>query len=91
MIFFWAETPDGWAIPGIHGPLAEDELDAIRWVRQWVDYELLPSDWVAVLSYDVKLKVYQDFTTNKEALQNALTSVAKAKDRAPTIFCPCCR
>ena len=19
MIFFWAETPDGWAIPGIHG------------------------------------------------------------------------
>ena len=27
MIFFWAETPDGWAIPGIHGPMAEDELD----------------------------------------------------------------
>ncbi len=27
MIFFWAKTPDGWAIPGIHGPLAEDELD----------------------------------------------------------------
>jgi glyoxylase-like metal-dependent hydrolase (beta-lactamase superfamily II) len=27
MIFFWAETPDGWGIPGIHGPLAGDELD----------------------------------------------------------------
>lgn len=27
MIFFWAETPDGWGIPGIHGPLADDELD----------------------------------------------------------------
>lgn len=27
MIFFWAETPDGWGIPGIHGPWAEDELD----------------------------------------------------------------
>jgi glyoxylase-like metal-dependent hydrolase (beta-lactamase superfamily II) len=27
MIFFWAETPDGWGIPGIHGPFAEDELD----------------------------------------------------------------
>jgi hypothetical protein len=27
MIFFWAETPDGWGIPRIHGPLAEDELD----------------------------------------------------------------
>jgi hypothetical protein len=26
MIFFWAETPDGWGIPGIHGPFAEDEL-----------------------------------------------------------------
>lgn len=27
MIFFWAGTPDGWGIPGTHGPLAEDELD----------------------------------------------------------------
>jgi glyoxylase-like metal-dependent hydrolase (beta-lactamase superfamily II) len=27
MIFFWAETPDGWGIPGLHGPWAEDELD----------------------------------------------------------------
>src|SRR6266545_6533162 len=27
MIFFWSETPDGWGIPGTHGPLAEDELD----------------------------------------------------------------
>ena len=27
MIFFFGETPDGWGIPGIHGMLAEDELD----------------------------------------------------------------
>ncbi|WP_340109963.1 MBL fold metallo-hydrolase [Pikeienuella sp. HZG-20] len=27
MIFYWAETPDGWGVPGIHGPLAGDELD----------------------------------------------------------------
>jgi glyoxylase-like metal-dependent hydrolase (beta-lactamase superfamily II) len=27
MIFFRAETPDGWGIPGLHGPFAEDELD----------------------------------------------------------------
>lgn len=27
MIFFWAETPDGWGIPGLHGPWADDELD----------------------------------------------------------------
>lgn len=27
MIFFWAETPDGWGIPGIHGLWAEDEQD----------------------------------------------------------------
>src|SRR5580658_9140645 len=27
MIFFHAETPDGWAIPGLHGPFADDELD----------------------------------------------------------------
>lgn len=27
MIFFWGETPDGWGIPGLHGPWAGDELD----------------------------------------------------------------
>lgn len=27
MIFFFADTPDGWGIPGLHGPWAEDELD----------------------------------------------------------------
>lgn len=27
MIFFFAETPDGWGVPGLHGPWAEDELD----------------------------------------------------------------
>ena len=27
MIFFRTDTPDGWGIPGIHGPFAEDELD----------------------------------------------------------------
>lgn len=27
MIFFFAETPDGWAVPGIHGPLQGDQLD----------------------------------------------------------------
>jgi hydroxyacylglutathione hydrolase len=27
MIFFFAATPDGWGIPGLHGPFAEDELD----------------------------------------------------------------
>lgn len=27
MIFYLAKTPDGWAIPGVHGNWAEDELD----------------------------------------------------------------
>jgi glyoxylase-like metal-dependent hydrolase (beta-lactamase superfamily II) len=27
MIFFFGETPDGWGIPGLHGPWADDELD----------------------------------------------------------------
>jgi glyoxylase-like metal-dependent hydrolase (beta-lactamase superfamily II) len=27
MIFFWAETPDGWGVPGLHGPWADDEID----------------------------------------------------------------
>lgn len=27
MIFFHAETPDGWAVPGVHGQLQGDQLD----------------------------------------------------------------
>ncbi len=62
--------------PGLTSQL----LDSLRWARRWVHQELLPNDWVAVLSYDAKLKVHEDFTTDNEAILRALDDVARGKD-----------
>ncbi|MEJ2084670.1 MAG: VWA domain-containing protein [Acidobacteriota bacterium] len=60
--------------------LTSNILDALRWTKDWVEYESLENDWVAIASYDVKLKIHQDFTTSRQLLLEALTSVAKSKD-----------
>jgi len=60
--------------------LMSEQLDALRWARRWVHQELQPNDFVAVVSYDVKLKLHQDFTTNNEDILRALDSVGKGKD-----------
>jgi VWFA-related protein len=57
-----------------------EKLDAIRWSRKWVETELLPNDYVAVVGYKYKLQVYQDFTTDRGALLRALKALAKGKD-----------
>jgi VWFA-related protein len=59
--------------------LTTNILDAIRWSKDWVRYESLANDWIAVLSYDASLKVHQDFTNNKDDLLQALDSVSKSK------------
>lgn len=64
--------------------LTSNILDALRWTKDWVRYESLANDWIAVLSYDTKLKVQQDFTNNREELYQALQSVAKGKDPGNT-------
>ena len=61
--------------------LLSQQLDAGRRARDWVQTHLLPSDWVAVLSYDARLKVQQDFTRDRKALMAAISDAMKAKDR----------
>ncbi len=63
----------------LYPDLTNQLLDALRWARRWVHQELLPNDWLAVLSYDVKLQVHQDFTTDNEAILQALDDVARGK------------
>lgn len=60
--------------------LTSNILDALRWAKDWVEYESLENDWVAIVSYDSKLKIHQDFTTSRQLLLDGLTSVAKLKD-----------
>ena len=56
-----------------------NQMDAVRKVKDWVYSELLPNDWVAVVGWDARLSVYQDFTTDNEAIVRALNMIAKGK------------
>ena len=63
--------------PAAHLP----ELEAAKRARGWVRREMLPNDWVAVVSYDTRLKVQQDFTRDRKALVEAIGDATKGKDR----------
>lgn len=65
---------------GLFPSLTSEHLDALRWARRWVHQELLPNDYVAVIAYDHKLKVHQDFTTDNEAILKALDAAGKGGD-----------
>jgi VWFA-related protein len=60
--------------------LLSQQMEAAKRAKGWVDGELLPNDWVAVVSYDTKLKVQQDFTHDKRALVRGIDDAIKAKD-----------
>ncbi len=60
--------------------LVRRQLDAARFAERWVRQELLPHDWVAVASYDLKLKVQTDFTQDKAAIVDAIRAAVKGKD-----------
>jgi VWFA-related protein len=60
--------------------LISQQLEAAKRARGWVDGEMLPNDWVAVVSYDTRLKVQQDFTHDRKALVAAIGDAMKARD-----------
>jgi VWFA-related protein len=55
-------------------------LDAGRRAKQWVKSELLPNDYVAVVGYDYKLQLYQDFTTDKDEIADAVDDAVRGVD-----------
>lgn len=60
--------------------LVRQHLDATRRSRQWIEKEMLPGDWVAVASFDFKLKIQQDFTQDRSRLMTAIEQAARGKD-----------
>ena len=60
--------------------LISQQLEAAKRARGWVDGDMQPNDWVAVVSYDTRLKVQQDFTHDRKALIAAIGDAVKAKD-----------
>jgi VWFA-related protein len=47
-------------------------MDAAQRAKDWVQTGLAPNDFVAVVSYDYKLKLQQDFTRDREGLAKAI-------------------
>lgn len=60
--------------------LTRQHLDAARRSKQWVEKEMLPGDWVAVASYDFKLKIQHDFSQDRDTLMQAINDAAQGKD-----------
>jgi len=52
-------------------------LDAGRRAKQWTRSMLGPNDYVAVVSYDYQLKIFQDFTTDREAISHAIDQAVR--------------
>lgn len=61
--------------------LISQSLEAAKRARGWVASEMLPNDWVAVASYDTRLKIQQDFTRDRKAVVEAIGDAVKGKDR----------
>ena len=59
------------------GAFTRPTIDAMRYYSAWVRNDLLPNDWVAVVSYDSQIKVWQDFTKSKADIEAALARVLK--------------
>jgi VWFA-related protein len=64
--------------------VVRQQLDAARFAKQWVERELLPNDWVAVASYDFKLKLQTDFTRDEKVITKAIDAAMKGKDTGNT-------
>jgi VWFA-related protein len=76
-ILFWNDQK---ANAGDAPVLLNQQVEAGRRAKEWVDREVLPNDWVAVVSYDYKLKVHQDFTHDRRLLTAAIDDAVKGKE-----------
>ncbi|MFN2237849.1 MAG: VWA domain-containing protein [Thermoanaerobaculia bacterium] len=70
-VLFFHELGDPSAIPGFTSELRR----ATQAARKWIDEDLQPQDKVAIAGFDIRLKVYADFTNDQEILRSALNDV----------------
>lgn len=59
--------------------MLRQRLRASRDVKRWVEEEMTASDWMAVVRWDGKLEVYQEFTQETGALAEAIQRAATGK------------
>jgi VWFA-related protein len=76
ILFFDDQKDEATDAPALLGR----QVEAGQRAREWVLKSRQPADWVAVVSYDKKLKVQQDFTRDGRALADAIGGAMKGKD-----------
>jgi VWFA-related protein len=76
-ILFWNDQKANAADAPV---LLTQQVESGRRAKEWVEREVLPNDWMAVASYDVKLKVHQDFTHDHRLLAAAIDDAVQGKD-----------
>ena len=85
-VIFFFDKPEG-------GALFDQIARARSSVTRWIDQNMGGNDMAAIVGHDVRLKVYSDFTSNKQQLKKALRDVAmfgngvtKASGSGPSIL-----
>lgn len=76
-VFFFHDQTQGGSIGNY---LSRRQTRAKRESLRWVEEHMLPSDWVAIVSYDLRLKIYQDFTQDREALRIGIQGATSRRD-----------
>ena len=83
LIFFFHDQS---AFAAAGNALLRQQLQAGRDAVRWVEEKMAPSDWAAVVGYDVELRLHQDFTQDRDALKRALERVSAG--RKPEAYVP---
>jgi len=60
--------------------LLAQQLEAGKQAKRWVREDMLGNDWVAVASYDAKLKVHHDLSHDRDALSRAIDAAVSGRD-----------
>lgn len=56
-------------------------LDLTRWIERWIEEDLGYNDWVAVVGYQASLRLWTDFTRDRQRILDAVRAVTQG-DRA---------
>jgi VWFA-related protein len=75
ILFFQDQRTHAAEVPSLLG----QQVEAGRRAREWVQ-TVLPNDYVAVVAWDYKLKVLSDFTSDHQALAEAVEASIQGKD-----------
>jgi len=78
IIFFQQQRRASGEVPG----LLQRQMEAARDINTWIDTDLQVHDLVAVVAFETRLAVHQDFTRNVGDLQTAVMEAAKGQGRA---------